>query len=150
MCCSSTLNPQVLFYDSHNIHFDGRELDIIHRQNIHYFILKAGDSVYDQKNDNVPNMNLNILCGNTRMNWMRHHVTLKYSPSHMNYVLVETWNTLKLSSVTITHKLFKKTPPRYPPDIGTNNQACLAGTKQSNIEKADEIGRRVKANIEDI
>ena len=75
MCCSSPLNPQVLFYDVHDSHFDDRVLDIICRHNIQYFKLKAGYSMHDQPNDKVPNVKLKNLYGNAIMNWMRHHVT---------------------------------------------------------------------------
>ena len=73
MCCSSPLNPQVLLYDGHDIYFDDRALDILFKHNLQSFIIKAGDSVHDQPNDNSPNMKLNNLYGNARMNWMRHH-----------------------------------------------------------------------------
>ena len=59
-------------------------------------MLKAGDSVHDQPNDNGPNMKLNNFYGNARMNWMRHHGTLKFTSAHMNSVLVETWEAFKL------------------------------------------------------
>ena len=59
MCWSSPLNPQVLLYDVHDSHFYHRQFNIFCKDNIHYFILKAGDSVHDQANYNVPNMNIN-------------------------------------------------------------------------------------------
>ena len=37
-----------------------------------------------------------------------------------------------------------------PPDIGTNNQAYIAGTQQSNREKEDDIGCIAKASISKI
>ena len=104
MCCSSPLNPQVLFYDCRDIHFDDRTLNILRRHNIQYFILKASDSVHYQPNDNGPNMKLKNLYGNARINCMRHHLTIKFSPLHMNYALVETWEAFKILSATITQK----------------------------------------------
>ena len=142
MCCSSPQTPQVIFYDGHDRYFDDRALNILCRHNIQYFILKSGGSVHDQPNDNGPNTDINDVYGNARINWMRHHGTLNFTPPHMNYLLVETWEALKLSSKTITQKYFKKTHwlPLSPLDIGTNHQAFLAGTQQSNIDKTDEIG----------
>ena len=90
MCCSSTLNTQVLFCDFHGRIFDERALNIIRRHNIQYLISKEGDYVHDQPNDNDTKMKLKNLYGNVRMNWMMHHQTLKFSPPHMNYILVET------------------------------------------------------------
>ena len=139
VCCSLPLNPQMLFYDGHGSHFYDRVLNILHRNHIQFFILKAGDSVHDQSNYNGSKMKLGSLYGNSRMNWMRHNGTLKLTPHHMNFILVETWEALKLLSATITKTDFKKThlPPLYPLYIGTNHQPCLAGIQQSNIEKAD-------------
>ena len=109
MCCSSPLNTQVLFYDGHDIHFDDRALDILRRHNIRSFILNKGDYVHDQPNNNGPNMKLNNFYDNAKMNWMRHHGTLKFTPAHMNYVPVETWEAFKLSYVTITQEYFRMT-----------------------------------------
>ena len=49
----------------------------------------------------------------------------------------------------ITQKVFMKTHllPLSPPDIGTNHQACLAGTQQSNKDKVDDIGGISKSSI---
>ena len=80
MCCSSPLKPQVIFYYGHVSHFYYWALNILFRHNIQYFILKAGDYVYDQLNDNGPNMNLRNIYGSARMNWMRHHGILKFTP----------------------------------------------------------------------
>ena len=107
------INPQVNFYDGHDRNFDDRELDILRKHNTQLFILKEGDSVHDYPNDNGPNTKLENMYGNARMNWMRHHGTLKFTPSHMNSILVATWEAFKISSVTITQNDFKKT--RIPP-----------------------------------
>ena len=114
MCCSSPLNPQVLFYDVHSRHFDDRALYILCKHNIQSFILKSGDYVHDQPNNNGPNMELNNFYGNARMNCMIHHRKLKFTLPHINSVLIETWEAFKLSSATITHKAVKKTPPPPP------------------------------------
>ena len=119
MCCSSPLNLQVLFYNGHDNHFDDRALNIPRRHNIQYFILKTDDSVHDQSNDNGPKMNLKNFYGNARMNWMRYHGTLKFSPPHMNSVPIETREAFKLSSTKITQKYFKKT--HIPPRLSTGH-----------------------------
>ena len=54
MCFSSTLNPQVLFYYGYDRKFDDRTLCIFLRQNIQYFILKAGDYMHDETNYKKP------------------------------------------------------------------------------------------------
>ena len=125
MCCSYPLNTQGLFYDDHESHFDDRELYILCTHNIQCFILRAGEYVHDQPNNNSPNMNIKNLYGNARMNWMRHHGTLKSKPPQNNYVLVETWESFIISSTTITYTHLKNThilplPTRYwhqPPNL---------------------------------
>ena len=99
-CCSSPLNTQMLFYNGYGSHIYYRELDILCRYDIHYFIIKEGGSVYDHPNDKGPNTKLNICHGNARMNWTRHCGALNFTPSHTSYVLVETWEHLKISSAT--------------------------------------------------
>ena len=96
-----------------------------------------------------PIMKLINFYGNARINWMSHHVTLRFTLPHINSVLFESWEDLKLSYTTITQKYFKKTHllPLYPPDICTNNWACLAGNQQLNREKADEIVHIAKSII---
>ena len=117
-----------------------------------YFILKAVGYVYDHPIDNGPNMKLNNMYGNTRMEWMLYHGNLKFSPPHMNSVLVETWEDFKPSSTKIVQKYSNEThlTPLSPPDIGKNHQACLVCTQQSNLYKVDDIGRIEKAIIEPI
>ena len=116
MCFSSTLNPQVLLYDGHGIHFDYRVLNILQSHHIQTFILKTGHYVHDQSNNNGPNLKLNNLYDNARMNWMSNHGTIKFTPSHINSVLVETWSAFKISSAKITQESSKKThlPPPFP------------------------------------
>ena len=95
MCCSSPLNTQVLFYVVRGNHFYDRELNILCRQNIQSSILKEGDSVHDHTKYIGPKKKLNILYGNSIMKWMRYHVTLNFTPTQMNYVLVEIWEAFK-------------------------------------------------------
>ena len=68
MCLSSPLNPQVVFYNGHDSHFDDRLLDILCRHNIQSFILKSGDYVHYHTNNNGPNMKLNNFYGNAKTN----------------------------------------------------------------------------------
>ena len=84
-------------------------LHILMSLHIKYFILKVVDSVHCHPNGNVPNLNLKNVYGKKTTNWTRKHGTLNFMPPHTNYVLIETWEYFKLSSVTITQKYFKKT-----------------------------------------
>ena len=62
------IRPQVLFYDDHASHYDGKTIHIICSHHIKPFVLEAGDLVNDQPNNNGPNLNLNGIYGQTRMN----------------------------------------------------------------------------------
>ena len=94
-------------------------------------------------------MKLKNLYVNSIMNWMTHHGTLKFTPEHINSVLIATWKSFKLSSTEITQTVFKKTnililSPSY---IDTYHQDFLAGIKKSNREKEDGIVQIEKAII---
>ena len=147
MCCSSPLNTQVLFYDGHDRHFYDRALDILSRHNIQYFILKAGDYLHDQPNHNGPNMRLNNLYCNASMNWMRHYGTVKFTPPHMNYFLIEIREALKLSSATTTQKNFKVKYDclyllwDYISSIYTNNLDVIFGRTKAWTKKIHKLVR---------
>ena len=108
-CWVNKLNPQVLFYDGHEIHFESRDINIIRSHHTKHFTLKAGDSGNDHQNNNGPNINLNGIYCQSRMNWQRQYVTIKFTNTHMNYVLVETWRASYLYSDPIIINAFKKT-----------------------------------------
>ena len=79
--------------------------------------------------------------GHERMKWMINHGTLNFTPSHMNDVLVETWEAFKLSSDTTAQEDFNKTHLLHflLPDKYTNHQYFLAATQTSKDQKSDEI-----------
>ena len=87
-CGASKLNSQVLFFDGHNSHFDKRATHLLRSHHISSFILKAGDSDNDQPNDNGPNLKLKRYYGIAKVKWHRQHGTMKFTPSHIHYVLV--------------------------------------------------------------
>ena len=61
VCFSFPLNPQVIFYDFHDRHFDDRALSIIWSHYIQYLLLKAGEYVHEKPNNNDPKLNINIV-----------------------------------------------------------------------------------------
>ena len=88
ICCSSPLNTQLILYDGRDVHFDDRSLNILRSHHIKDFILKVGEYLHDQPNNNGPNLNLNNIYNNSRMKWTRKNGTLKFTPAHMNAILV--------------------------------------------------------------
>ena len=61
------------------------------RKDIHTFILKAGDSINNQPNDNWHNSKLKSLYNVSRDKWMLKYGNTRFQPHLMNYVLVKTW-----------------------------------------------------------
>ena len=107
-CRSRNMNPQVLLFDGHDSHFDDRATHIMRSHHISPFILKAGDSTNDQPNDNGPNLNLNRYYGVSRIKWQRHHGTMKFTPAHMNSVLVEICHSFQQQSACVIIDALKK------------------------------------------
>ena len=129
-CGYSKLNPQVLFFDVHDSHFNDRVTHLLRSHHVSPFILKAGDSKNDQPNDNGPNLKLKINYSLAKVKWQRQHGTMIFTASHMNYVLVEMWHLFQQQSYSVKNDEKKtKLPPLAPPDHNTNAQAYLAATQ---------------------
>ena len=108
VCGANNVNPQFLFYDDHDNHFNYSDIHILRSHYIKPFVLKACDSGNYQPNYNGPNLKLNGIYGKAIMNWQRQHVTLKFENSNINDVLVETWRSFQLLSPPIIIKTFNK------------------------------------------
>ena len=87
-CGDSKINPQVLFFDNHDSQFDDRAAHLIRSHHISPFILKAGYSTNKQPNDNGTKLKLKRYYGIAKLKWQRQNGTTKFTPAHMNYVLV--------------------------------------------------------------
>ena len=90
---ASKINPQVLFFDIHDSHFDDRDTHLLLSHHISPFILKACDSTNDQPNDNGPSLKIKRYYGIEKVKCQRQHGTIKFTPAHMNSILVEMWNS---------------------------------------------------------
>ena len=113
--CAYPFNNQILLFDVHDSHFDDRTLPQMKIKNTQPFILKAGDSINDQPNDNGPNSKLKALYNISKDKWMLKYGTTRFQPHHMNSVLVEAWEAFKVSYVNIIVDSFNKTNPPPPP-----------------------------------
>ena len=80
VCGANKLNPQVLLYDGHGIHFEDRDIHILCYNHIKPFILKLSDSGNYQKNDNGPNIKVKGIYGQDRIKLQRQHGILKFNP----------------------------------------------------------------------
>ena len=133
ICGASPVNNQILFFDGHDIHFDDRALTHMQSKNIQPFILKLGDSINDQPNDNGPNSTLKALYNRSKAKWMVKYGTTRFQTHHMNSVLVKAWNAFKVASSNIIVDSFAKTHllPLSPPNMITNTQAMVASVQTS-------------------
>ena len=61
ICVASPINNQILFFYGHDSHFGDLALTQIQSKNIQPFILKAGDSINEQPNENGLNFTLKAL-----------------------------------------------------------------------------------------
>ena len=113
VCGDSPVNNQILFYDGHDSHFKYFELRKMMCKNIQPFVLKLGDSINDQTNDNIPNAKLKSLYNVAKSAWTLKYGTTKFSPHHMNSVLVEEWDPFMISDGNIIRDSFEK--KIYPP-----------------------------------
>ena len=64
----SPINPEVLFYSGHNIHFDDREINALQSHHIQILILKTDDYVNYHSNNNGKNLRVKGVCGKARSN----------------------------------------------------------------------------------
>ena len=88
VCSATSVNNKIIFFDGHGIHFDDRALIHMDQQNIQPFILKAGESVNDQPNDNGTNSKLKSHCNGVKYVWMLKYGAQEFLPHHMNSILV--------------------------------------------------------------
>ena len=79
------------------------------RQNNQPFVLKAGDSVNYQPNENVPNTKLEYLYNEVNAVWILKYRATIFLPHHMNSILVDSLGTFKVSDVNIIRDSFLKT-----------------------------------------
>ena len=123
----------ILFFDGHYSHFNTGALRIMRCINIQPFVLKSGNSINNQPNDNGTNAKLKSLYNVVKSTWMRKYGTTKNSTHHMNFVLVEELDFFKMSAGNIIMYSFTKTKliSLIPPDLTTNIQACGASIQVS-------------------
>ena len=81
--------------------------------------------------------------------WQRNHGTMKFTPAHMNSVLVEMWHLFQQQSALVIISAFRKTNllPLAPPDDDTNTQAFLAATQTPSGKKSEENEEIARASM---
>ena len=141
ICGASPANNQILLFDGHNSHFNDGALRQMMCKNIQIFVIESSNSIKNQPNDNGPNAKLKSLYNVAKTTWVLKYETTKFSPHHMNSLLVEAWYDFKVSSVNTIRDSFAKTniPPLIPPNLSTNTQSCDSSIQVSSGAKAEEI-----------
>ena len=89
ICGASPFNNQILFFDGNDIHFNDYALTQMQSKNIQPSILKAGDSINDQPDDNGSNSKLKAIYNISKAEWMLKYGTKRFQPCHINSVLVD-------------------------------------------------------------
>ena len=77
---TSPVKNQIILFGGHDIHFDDCARIHMDHQNIRPFILKAGNSVNYQTNDNGPNSKLKSLYNEMKSTWMLKYGTKTFLP----------------------------------------------------------------------
>ena len=118
ICGASPINNKILLFDGHGSHFNNGALRKMNYTKIQPFLLKVGNNINDQNNDNVPNAKLKSLYNMAKSVWMLKYGATKFSPHQMKSVLVEAWDTFKVSDGKIIRDSFKKMLlPLRPPNL---------------------------------
>ena len=80
------------------------------------FVPESVNSINDQPNVNVPNAKLKYIYNVEKSAWMLKYGMKRFSPHHINSVLVEAWDAFKMSTDNIIRNSFTKTylPPPQP------------------------------------
>ena len=77
-------------------------------KNTQPFVIKSDDSIKDHPNDNGPNAKMKSLYNVAKSVWTMNYGITKFSPHHMNYVLVEAWDAFNISAGNIIRDSFSK------------------------------------------
>ena len=141
VCGTSPVKNHILLFGGHVSHFKNGALIQMIWKNIWPFVLKPGDSINDQPNDNDPNSKLKYLYNVAKSVWVLKYGTEIVSPHYMSFVLVEAWYDFNISAGNIIRDSFAKTriPPLTPPESTTNTQACSTFIQVYYGSKAEEI-----------
>ena len=84
---ASASNPQYVYIDGHDSHWDPEALRHFAENNVYVSFLKANDSANDQPNDMGPNAALKSTYSDCYEEWRMTHPTLAYTPEWCNTVL---------------------------------------------------------------
>ena len=73
--------------------------------------------------------------------WMLKYGRIKCLPHHMNYILVEVWDSFKVSDGNAIRYSLKKSYPPIPLGLTRNKQELSDSIQISSGDKSEEINR---------
>jgi hypothetical protein len=137
-------NPQYLFFDGHDSHWDSDALEYMVQHDVNPFFLKSGDSEKDQPNDNGPNCSMKGCYNDEKAEYDEKWVTIMlFVPSQMNLVLTGMWRRFLSKAAPIIMSAFFKTKisPLQPPssDQQYAGHACTSSLQCASGKKAVEL-----------
>jgi len=146
MTGASVHNPQFLFLDGHDSHWDSDALDLLAANHVYIFFLKSGDSENDQPLDNGPNCLVKQIYDEEKEAWDTKWQTTPYTPYHFNFVIAKTWQIFMRRNSEAIVSSFEKTclhPLKFPPADSSKvaGNAAIAAMQIAPGKVADELSR---------
>ena len=141
---ASQSNPQYLFFDGHDSHWDSDALEYMVLHDVNPFFLKSGDSEKDQPNDNGPNCSMKGCYNDAKAEYDETWVTImQFVPPRMNMVLTDMWRRFLTKAAPVIISAFFKTKlcPLQPPssDLQYAAHACTSSLQCASGKKAVEL-----------
>ena len=113
VCDASPVKNHILFFDGPDSHFNEYALIQMKRRSMQPFVLKAVNSINYQPKDNLPNSKLKSLYNKEKTEGIIKYGTTKFLPRQMKSILVEAWDTFKVSPGKVIRDSIAKT--KLPP-----------------------------------
>ena len=104
-----------------------RSLHYLYIQKIQTFVLKSRECSSGQPSNGGPNEKLKARYNNSNKYSMMKHGRRKFTPPHMNAILLKAWDAFNLSSVNLVRDIFKikkTTSPHYPQNFYPHQFMC--------------------------
>ena len=148
---ASATNPQFLFLDGHDSHWDPDALAYLRENYIYPFFLKSGDSERDQPLDNGPHALMHSLYREAKSKWDQQYVTTKLTAPYFNMIVSAMWREYQARAAKAIISGFAKTklhPLQFPPtnSFDALGAASIAAMQMGPGKAADELKSLVESS----
>ena len=155
LCGANAMNPQFLFIDGHDSHWDADALEFFMKNFVYVFFLKSGDSENDQPNDNGSNCKLKSIFLQVKEEWRKKYVTVPFTVPYFNECIAKSREEFKLNSCGCIIRYFQKTgihPLCAPKQMVTENLAkgYLSQMQMPSGKKAHEIKSYIDEHTDNV